>query len=171
MKKITLISWSLREKSLSNILLKYSEKILIDKWFETNIIDLRNENIPFCDWRSLEEYWGNIKKIYKSIEDSNYIIFWMPVYCYSVSWPLKNFIDIFSKAFSNKYFGICSSAWSKMSYLASADLIKILSFESKATWIQPIVLADNNDFDDIEIKNDEIKKRISNMIEILILKE
>lgn len=170
MKKIILISGSLRKKSLSSILIQNAEKVLQEKGVLTEIIDLKNEQIPFCDGRSMEEYPDNIQNIYKKIEESDYAIFGMPVYCYTVSGPLKNFIDIFSKAFTNKYFGICVAAGSKLSYLATADLMKIMSFESKSTGIHPVVMTDNSDFHDQEIKNPEIKERIIKMIEVLITK-
>lgn len=170
MKKIILISGSLRKESLSSILVQNTNEILQEKGFTTEIIDLQKEQIPFCDGRSLEEYPENIQNIHKRIENSDYTVFGMPVYCYSVSGPLKNFIDIFSSAFTDKYFGICSAAGSKLSYLATADLMKIMSYQSKSTGIQPIVMADKHDFQEGKIKNSEINERIVKMIEVLTIK-
>lgn len=170
MKKIILISGSLRKGSLSSILIQKTNKVLQEKGFTTEIIDLQKEQIPFCDGRSLDKYPENIQSIYKRIENSDYTVFGMPVYCYSVSGPLKNFIDIFSNAFTDKYFGICSAAGSKLSYLATADLMKMMSYESKSTGIQPIVMADRHDFEEEKIKNPEINERIIKMIEVLTIK-
>ncbi len=170
MKKVILISGSLREGSLSAILIKKTAEELEGKGFESEIIDLKNEEIPFCDARALDEYPANIKSIYEKIKKSDYVIFGMPIYCYSISGALKNFIDIFSQAFANKYFGICAATGSKLSYLASADLIRIMSFESKSIGIQPIVLADSKDFENGELKNPEILERITRMTKVLTSK-
>jgi NAD(P)H-dependent FMN reductase len=94
----------------------------------------------------------------------------MPIYCYSVSGVLKNFIDIFSQAFRDKYFGIFCAAGSKLSYLATSDLIKMLGFESNATDIQPIVMADNSDFSNDKIINKEINERTIKLIDSLLEK-
>jgi NAD(P)H-dependent FMN reductase len=168
MKKIILIAGSLRENSLSFLLLQKANNILQKKGFTTEIVNLRNEDIPFCDGRSLEEYSKNIQDIYARIESSDYAIFGMPVYCYSISGPLKNFIDIFSHAFTGKCFGVCSAAGSKLSYLATADLMKIMSFESKSLGVQPTVMADFHDFENQEIKNPKIIEKIEEMINALL---
>jgi len=170
MKKVILISGSLRKGSLSSILIQNTKKVLQEKGVHAEIIDLQNEQIPFCDGRPKEEYPENVQSIYKKIKESDYAVFGMPVYCYTVSGPLKNFIDIFSKAFTDKYFGICSATGSKLSYLATADLIKIMSFESKSIGIQPIVIADSNDFQNEQINNPEIKERILKMVDVLVSK-
>lgn len=171
MKKIILISSSLRKESLSFLLINKADKILKQKELSSKIIDLKEESIPFCDGRPIENYPKNIQKIYKTIKESNYIIFGMPVYCYSVSGVLKNFIDIFSQAFKNKYFGICCATGSKLSYLATSDLLKILHFESKSIGIQPIVMADESDFDKNQNINNEIEERMIQMINNLLIKK
>ncbi|MBT4937064.1 NAD(P)H-dependent oxidoreductase [Candidatus Peregrinibacteria bacterium] len=170
MKKVILISGSLRKSSLSSVLIQEARRVLQEKGLDTEIIDLKDESIPFCDGRPREEYPQNIQEIYEKIEKSDYAIFGMPVYCYSVSGPLKNFIDIFSRAFTGKYFGVCSAAGSKLSYLATADLMKMMSFESKSIGIQPTIMADNSDFKDGKIESLEIKERIAQMIEVLTVK-
>lgn len=167
MKKIILISGSLSQKSLSASLIHESIKILKKHKYSTELIDLRSEDMPFCDGRKLEEYPARIREIYSLIQESDALIFGMPVYCYSVSGPLKNFIDIFSQAFEKIPFGVCSAAGTKLSYLATADLMKILSYESKCVMVQPTVMADGKDFDKGVLVSKEVIKKIEDMIHVL----
>ena len=104
--------------------------------------------------------------MYLQIEKADYIVFGFPVYCYSISGVLKNFIDLFSHAMTNKFFGVCAAAGSSRSYLAVADLHTILSFESKALGIQPSVVVDDSDFKD-GVLNDNISVMISKMLDVL----
>ncbi|PCI25060.1 hypothetical protein COB57_02450 [Candidatus Peregrinibacteria bacterium] len=170
MKKIILISASLNPKSLSAILIKHTASVLQSQGHETEIIDLRNENMPFCDGRKTEEYPANIQEIYKKVEQADYAIFGMPVYCYSMSGALKNFIDIFAYAFKNKTVGICSAAGSKMSYLASADLMNVLSFNSQALTVQPTVMVDYSDFKDGKLESEKAEEKVIQMIKALLNK-
>ncbi len=168
MKKILFIQGSLAQNSKSFLLLKMAMISAESKGFESELLDLRHIDMPFCDGRKLPEYSQDLQAIYDKIQAATYVVFGMPVYCYSISGPLKNFIDIFSHAFENKRFGICAAAGSRMSYLATADLIKILAYESKATGVQPMVLTDYHDYDGDRVVDEKIPSRIDDMLDSLI---
>lgn len=168
LKKILHISGSLSPTSKSFLLIEQSMKMGKKKGYETELLDLRTLELPFCDGRKLEEYPQKLEPIHEQVEAADFVVFGMPVYCYSISGALKNFIDLFSRAFKNKRFGICAAAGSRMSYLATADLIKILGYESSATGVQPMVLTDHNDFRDGEIVDESIPERIERMLESLV---
>jgi FMN reductase len=167
-KKILLISSSLRDKSSSLVLIEEVADFCKSKNLETEIINLAKIEIPFCDGRETRNYPENIQNIYNKIIAADYIVFGFPVYCYSISGVLKNFIDIFSQAFAGKYFGICLSVGSKLSYLAAEDLIKILGFESKAVGVHPVIMVDKNDFSQGKISNQKINDKIIEMIKSLV---
>jgi NAD(P)H-dependent FMN reductase len=145
MKKIILISSSLSPDSLSRGLIKEQSRSLQSHGFQAEVVDLKEVVLPFCDGRALEDYPEEVQAIFSRIEKADGLVFGMPVYCYSLSGVLKNFIDLFAKSMWKKPFGICVSAGTKLSYLASGDLIKILSFESSAIFLSPTVLADHGD--------------------------
>ena len=92
----------------------------------------------------------------------------MPVYCYSVSGVLKNFLDITCSAMENKYAGIVCNAGGVMSYLASADLMKILSYEVHALTVQPTVYAWGDDFKNGKITNEKVLHKAVHMVEKLM---
>ncbi len=164
MKKIVFIQSSLSLHSKSFLLLQKVSEMAKEKSFATEFLDLRTLDLPFCDGRALSDYPQELHPIYEQIEKADYLIFGAAIYCHSISGVLKNFIDLFSKAFKNKRFGVCAAAGSKMSYLATADLVRILGYEASATGIQPMVLVDKNDFKDNEIINPTIIERMERML-------
>lgn len=165
--KIIFISGSLASNSKSFLLLKKTVEIAKERGIETEFIDLKELNMLFCDGRAFDLYPKEFHAIFDQIQKADFIVFGMPIYCYSVSGPLKNFIDIFSGAFKNKRFGICASAGSRRSYLATADLIKILGYECNATGVQPLVLTDHHDFENGRIVDEKIPARIERMLDSL----
>lgn len=166
MGKIVLISSSLSKNSRSAKLIKFTANRLKELGNEIQIIDLREREIPFCDGRKLADYSTGIQDLYDDIKSTDSIIFGFPIYCYSISGVLKNFLDIFSYAMKEKSFGVCASAGSKMSFLAIADLYKIMQFQSNAKGVMPAVLVDYEDFKD-NIPTEPIKERIDHMLESL----
>ena len=92
----------------------------------------------------------------------------MPVYCYSVSGVLKNFLDITCGAMENKVCGIVCNAGGVMSYLASAELMKILSYEVQCLSVQPTVYGWGKDFQDGKIVNEKILAKANEMVEKLM---
>ena len=164
MKNLIIISASLNKDSRTFIWLKKLEKIAIQKWFKTDFLDLRKYKMPFCDGRKIEKYGEQVQNIAKKLDKSNYIVFWTPVYCYSLSGVLKNFIDIFSKNLMDKKFWVFEQAWSKLSYLAGSDLQKIVWFECKSQPIFPVVLTDYSSYENWELTDHKAIEKIGEML-------
>jgi len=159
LKKVILISTSLSATSKSALLIQSTAEQLKT----AEVIDLRQLSIPFCDGRKIEDYSKEIQLLFKTIEEADALVFGFPIYCYSISGVLKNFIDIFSHAMNGKRFGICAAAGSKLSYLAIADLHKIMQFQSNAIGVHPAVVADYTDFENDKPSLD-IQERIQRML-------
>ena len=123
--------------------------------------------MPFCDGRSLDDYSEQIKKIYFQINNADFLVLGFPIYCYSISGVFKNFLDIFSKAMTNKPYGICCALGSNRSFLAISDLQKILFFQSNAKLVYPTVVCDYTSFETTNINN-ETKLRIDSMMTSLL---
>jgi len=169
MQKVLIIQGSLNPKSKTAIVAQEAERILHRcDGIDCQTLDLRCFEIQFCDGRKLQDYGSDTKKAYKMVEDADGLIIGMPVYCYSVSGPLKNLIDITSSAMEKKVAGILCTAGSSMSYLASADLAKILAYESKVLSIQPVVCSNYEDFKDGKLENQKVHDKLNAMIEVLV---
>ena len=168
MPKLILIQGSLNPNSKTALILSEVAKILEEKKIDYEIIDLRKLKLEFCDGRDLKDYKEDLKNAYELIESASGYVIGMPVYCYSVSGVLKNFLDITCGAMENKCAGIVCNAGGIMSYLASSDLMKILSYEVHVLTVQPTVYAHGNDFKDGKIVNEKVLHKANHMVENLI---
>lgn len=164
MPQVVLIQGSLNKESRTAILIQHAEEKLKHSGLKVDVLDLRNIQMEFCDGRPLREYHPDMQQAYRTMEQADAFIIGMPVYCYSVSGPLKNFIDITSGAMENKVAGILCNAGGKQSYMASADLSNILAYESHVTTVQPIVYSSYEDFDKQILTGDKVKSKIMEMV-------
>jgi NAD(P)H-dependent FMN reductase len=167
MSQVVLIQGSLNKESRTAVLIQHTEEELKRAGLETTLLDLRNIQMEFCDGRSLREYHPEMQQAYQTMEKAEAFVIGMPVYCYSVSGPLKNFIDITSGAMEKKIAGILCNAGGNRSYMASADLSNILAYESHVTTVQPIVYSSSEDFDDHKLTGDKVKSKIREMVDHL----
>ncbi len=167
--KVLIIQASLNPQSKTATVVGEAEKILnsLDE-VDCKILDLRYFDMQFCDGRKLTDYNSDTQKAFEMINDADGFIIGMPVYCYSVSGPLKNLIDITSSTMEKKAAGILCTTGSPMSFLASSDLAKILAYESNVLSVQPVVCTSYEDFKDGKLKSRKVKEKIKNMIEVLL---
>ena len=169
MRKILVIQGSLNPKSKTAVVTREAEKVLNGfDGIEFQTLDLRSLEMQFCDGRKLKEYNSDTQKAYEMVDKADGLIIGMPVYCYSVSGPLKNFIDITSSAMEEKVAGIICTTGSSMSYLASADLAKILAYESHVLSIQPVVCSSYEDFNDSRLESQKVREKLNKMINVLV---
>jgi NAD(P)H-dependent FMN reductase len=167
MPQVVLIQGSLNKESRTAILIDHTAEEMKTAGLETTLLDLRNLQMEFCDGRSLKEYHPDLQQAYQSMKKADAFVIGMPVYCYSVSGPLKNFIDITSGAMEKKIAGILCNAGGKQSYMASADLSNILAYESHVTTVQPIVYSSSEDYNDHILTSDKVKSKVRELVDHL----
>ncbi len=160
MPQVILIQGSLNKESRTAILVDHAAEAMKRADLEVGLLDLRNIQMEFCDGRSLKEYHPELQQAYQIMDQASAFVIGMPVYCYSVSGPLKNFIDITSGAMEKKIAGILCNAGGNQSYMASADLSKILAYESHVTTVQPIVYSCYDDYEDQTLTSNKVKYKI-----------
>ena len=168
MAPLILIQGSLNPESKTALVLREAAEALARRGREHDWLDLRDLTMEFCDGRALKEYHPDLQEAYRRIEKASGLIFGMPVYCFSVSGPLKNFIDITAVAMENKVAGIICNAGGKASYMALGDLARILAFESRVLTVQPAVYTCYEDFEDNRLANDTIRQRVDSLVEALL---
>lgn len=168
MSEIILIQGSLSQRSHTAIVVKKTAELLEGMGVSHEVMDLRELDMDFCDARPIHDYSQDMQVAHEKLLNAKAIIFGMPVYCYSISGPLKNFIDIHSKAWEGKVAGIICNSGGPNSYLASAELIKILSFETKTLTVQPTVYSTATDFMGDAIESETVLLKINEMVESLL---
>lgn len=166
--KIILIQGSLNPHSNTALLIEESARVLQKKEVEYEVLDLRKVDMDFYDGRPVEQYNDATKAALEMLKSGSAFIFGMPVYSYSVSGALKNLIDISSETLKNKVAGIVCNSSGTRSYLASVDLMKILSQETDVVTVQPIVHTDRESFKNGKIFDDHVIELMSEMIDGLL---
>ena len=164
MPQVVLIQGSLNKESRTATLIQHASEEIKHAGLQVKILDLRNIQMEFCDGRTLKEYNQEVQQAHQDIKEADAFIFGMPVYCYSVSGPLKNFIDITSGAMEKKVAGIVCAAGGNRSYMASADLSNILAYESHVTTVQPIVYSSSQDYKDQTLTGDKVNSKIKELV-------
>jgi NAD(P)H-dependent FMN reductase len=159
--KVLCIQGSLNPTSNSHLLLRNVFDRL--EGVKKSYLDLRKVRMEFCDGRKLTEYSQDLQLAAKEVADSDAYVIGMPVYCYSVSGVLKNFLDITCSGMENKPFAIVSASGGERAYLATAELQKILAFEVRCRSFPRVVFASGKDFRDGRIVNQEIDKRLDQL--------
>jgi len=164
MAKVVLIQGSLSQDSKTAIVLKVVGEALQKNDLEHETLDLRDIDMEFCDGRPLKDYPEDLQKAYQTLEQAQGYVFGMPVYCFSVSGPLKNFIDITAGAMEKKVAGIVCNAGGNRSFMSSADLMNVLAYESHVTSVQPVVYSSYEDFDDRTLTGEKVHDKIGEMV-------
>lgn len=168
MPKIVLIQGSLSPESKTALVVAEVEKVLTSKNIAFETLDLRSLSLEFCDGRSLKDYNEDMQKAYRALDSADGFVFGMPVYCWSFSGALKNFIDITAGALEHKAAGILCNAGGPRSFMASSDLIKVLFYESSVITVHPIVYTSYDDFAGGRLVGEKALSKIHVMADALI---
>lgn len=170
MARIVLIQSSLNPNSKTAVVIEETRKRLIQKGHEAITLDLREYELPFCDGRSLDQYPESVQRIRPILESADAFVIGFPVYMYTFSGVVKNFLDIFARYFERKVCGIVMNAGGSNSYLASRDLINSMNFETATIFVQPTVYTYSSHFDETKTKivSEYVYKKIDQMIDSLL---
>ncbi len=168
MKKITVLQSSLRKDSNTAVVCREFAKRADERGIHVHYVDLRDINMELCDARKLEEYSQDIQNVYKIMESSDAVIFGMPVYQYSMSGVLKNFIDICGGALKWASVGVIVNAGWPNCYMASRDLLDCLYYEYATINISPTPYTWSMDFKNGEIVNEKVFSKLDELVEKIV---
>jgi len=168
MSKVVLVQGSLGKDSKTAIVLEHIATLLVSHGIETEILDLRHLDLEFCDGRPLSAYNQDMQHAYAVLESADAYVLGMPVYQYSFSGVLKNFLDITTGAMRDKFAGIVCTAGGQGSYLASAELMKVLSFEVNVMSVQPTVYTSSASFQEGVLVDEKVRSKIEQLVQSLL---
>jgi FAD reductase [NAD(P)H] len=163
-KKIVLVQGSLSPTSKTSRLIAVAAEMLARKNIVHEILDIRSFDMDFCDGRSFDRYNADTQKTFEIMSSAGGYILGMPVYSHSISGALKNLIEITSPAMTKKAVGVICNSDGIRSYLASVDLLKVLSYEAHAIPIQPVVHTYPESFHGEDIYDEQIFELLEEMI-------
>jgi len=161
--KILIFACSLNPKSKSFELADFTNKYLINKNTDVELIDLRNTPLPFCDGASCykdEKVWA----IQEKIKSANVVLFSFPIYNYEINAAGKNLIDIAGNSFLNKTIGFMAAAGGESSYMSILPTINSIMLQNRAIIIPRFVYTSYKAFDkNGKLSSDEIKTRLKQL--------
>lgn len=141
----------------------------INSNIEIEFIDLKDYDIEFCSGKKFEEYNDDTKIAINKILSADKIIIATPIYQAGIPGVLKNLLDFIPRdGLQNKTTGIIATGGTYKHLLVPEYQLKpILSF-LKASVLEQYVFAEDGDFENGILKNEEIIGRIHNLVEKII---
>ena len=136
--KVTGIKGSLGDEASIRVPLKVALEGARESGCETELIDLRDLSLPFCDGRwDNSTYPQNVQDFRKKIKDSQGIILCTPEYHNSFSGAIKNALDLLGKEeMEDKMCGLIGVAGGSMGALNAVNQLRIVC-RAVGAWVVP----------------------------------
>ena len=145
--RVLCLSSSLRPGNRTSAVTRIVADAVLRAGHPVDWLELADVALEFCDARPLEEYGEGMRAAAARVARADAYVIGMPVYCYSVPGVLKNFIDVAAAGMAGKPFAVVAVAGGERSYLACADLQRILQFEVSGVAFPRVVYASDRHFD------------------------
>lgn len=135
--KIVAIAGSLRKTSYT----RFSLQLVLDearkKGAETQMVDLREYNLPFCEGYENEEEFPDLVKYKKDLESADALIIGTPEYHGGYSGVIKNAIDLLDRNFfENRLVGLVGVAGGSLGATNSLNGLRQITRHLRA-WTVP----------------------------------
>lgn len=132
-----------------------------DPFIETEIINLRDYDLQFCDGRDPSLYEGDTKRVIEKIEDANALIVGSPVYRGSYTGALKNVFDLIpNDALEGKVIGLIATGGTYHHFLSIEHQLKPLAGYFRAHIVPGSVYAHNDHYSDKTLVAPDIIERL-----------
>ena len=156
------IQGSYNPESLTAVLCKAFAEKANERGMQVAVWDAREHDTP--PPAGTGEKPKGMHELGEKIAVADMVVFGMPVYCASVSGGLKTIIDWISHDLKNKPIAILEEAGSPMSYMASSDLMNILTFESACQPVMPVVFSSMASYAEGVLTDERVKEKIDELL-------
>ncbi len=151
---VIVVQSSLSTKSHTAIVAETMLQMLLASGIQTHWLNLKTLDLPFCDGRKLAEYPLQVRQTYHQLEAADAYVLAYPIYNYSFSGVLKNFLDLFSHAMDSKAVGLVSNGYSTRAWnQGSGELMKSLALHNQIQTLMPCVGTAQRDFTHGQLTN------------------
>lgn len=142
----------------------------IDSSIETELLDLKEYDIHFCDGRDPSTYEGDTKKVIDIMNSADVFLIGTPIFQASLSGALKNLIDLAPvSAFREKVMGFIATGGTYQHFLVIENQLKPIAGYFRAFVAPSYVYAQNDHFNKSnEIINRDVQERIQKLAEELV---
>jgi FMN reductase len=155
--RVLCLASSLRRESRASALIAVAASAVRDAGHEADVLELRDVAMEFCDGRPLDQYGEGMRTAAARLAAADAYVIGMPVYCYSVPGVLKNFLDVTCKGMHHKPFAVAAVGGGERSFLACAELQKVLTYEVQGRAFAPAFYASDRHFSGSAISPDSEK--------------
>lgn len=92
---------------------------------ETELLDLKDYDVQFCDGRNPDDYTGDTKAVIDKVTEADFFVIGTPIFQSSIPGPLKNLFDLVpTSAFYNKVMGLIATGGTYHHYLVVENQLK-----------------------------------------------
>jgi FAD reductase [NAD(P)H] len=135
---------------------------LFDPGIETEILDLKEFQVEFCDGRPLEAYEGDTRKVIDIVTAADAYAIGTPIFQASLSGSLKNLFDLVPPSvFRKKVMGFVATGGTYQHFLVIENQLKPIAGYFRAYTVPSYVYVHTGHFNhNNEIIDSEVMKRI-----------
>jgi len=136
----------------------------------TELLDLSEYNVEFCDGRKLEQYGAETREVVEKVINADAYVIATPIYQGSLSGALKNLFDLVPpSAFRHKVIGFAANGGTYHHFLVIENQLKPIAGYFHAYVTPGYVFAHNDHFNsNKEIADEEIKGRLKSLAEEIV---
>ncbi|WP_342259858.1 NAD(P)H-dependent oxidoreductase [Candidatus Tisiphia endosymbiont of Metellina segmentata] len=174
-KKVLLFSFSLNPNSRSYLLLKSADDYLSSLNVNTELIDMRKYQLPFCDGTKNMLTHPTVRKLLDHFYTAQKIIIASPIYNYDINASFKNFIDLLSIEHQNnsdtnntRVLAFMGAMGSSKSYLSGLSSLNYLHLVLGYYLLPSFVMCSPKDFSITGELNTNLKNKIKILCNNLI---
>lgn len=137
---------------------------------ETELLDLRQYQVDFCDGRDPLAYTGDTKTVIEKMVSADFYVIGTPIFQASLSGPLKNLFDLIPvNALHKKVVGFVATGGTYQHYLVIENQLKPIAGFFRAYVAPSYVYLHNSHFGkNNEITDPEIQDRITKLADELV---
>ncbi|HYK72092.1 MAG TPA: NAD(P)H-dependent oxidoreductase [Pseudoneobacillus sp.] len=137
---------------------------------ETDLLDLRNYDMQFCDGRKLELYNEDTREVIQKVSEADFYLIGSPIFNGSMPAPLKNLFDLVSPdVFRQKVMGFVANGGTYQHYLVIENQLKPIAGYFRAYVAPSYVYAHTNHFNTAnEITDYDVLARIEALAKELV---
>lgn len=119
----------------------------INPSIETEILDLKQFDVQFCDGRPPSEYTGDTRKVIDMVTSADAYVIGTPIFQGSMTGALKNLIDLVPPSeFNQKVMGFAATGGNQLHYLVVENQLKPIAGYLQAYVPPSYVFAINHQF-------------------------
>ncbi|GAB6989630.1 NADPH-dependent FMN reductase [Paenibacillus pini] len=165
---------------ISGAIIGTKTKIVVDKVLEevkrnhpeveTELLDMKDYNVQFCDGRDPSAYTDDTRKVIDIVESADFLLIGTPIYQASMSGVLKNLFDLVPiTAFQQKVVGFIATGGTYQHYLVVENQLKPIAGFFRSFVAPSYVYVHDDHFNDLkELRDPDVLERIEKLAHELV---